>query len=827
MSNPTTTVGNSIPEPGDPTVVRKSFTRIVFSDEEFYLYADGENSGTFDPTNKGQKMYLWYSIENTGVARPDFVSTEAWNAVGISDSGFITANQSVMPKLIFPSTVLVDNGVVTSTFQYEAYQDGDLFNWTGNIAGTWDNDWNKYLHLGGSRGSSYITSRWKDDMTVANNSLEIFMDNPTTPPTGEWEDKTLVVGGAFTLLLNITPSVSGTADPKLVNENTWSLEIVFGSVTIVVGEAGSLKVTITDGDNRTYSGNLAEGKTKEGPPQQKHIDGKDPLVLAVYPVWNGVVVKSGGQDSKGVVKTSSTLAKKYEAASIFVDYSSGFDPVNPAAVKVDTTGGPGDVVVDFGTRMTVTAKNCRFDLAYLPAFFTTSMWFDEWFLASVDSAGVVSYSYKVYPIWTDNGTDYVLTNPTVNASSYSGPTSSTKYSYVNWRMDRTDPSKFFRTDPSKFLRYAGELFGEVLEVDETRKFPVKNGNGNFSLTWTGGVPGGGTGGWQDYIQSVTTTVDIDGSNGSITVDKYGVAGQDALAYQSLGAITLSMQGATGTIAGSVFQGLAMGIADSSSAGNSVWTIPLVGLEKKMEDIMLINVPFFDGHTLTEAVDFLCRYAGINYSLANANGAVTLSVSSDVNVPRFDWKSGTSVKQALDLVMEDTLHRYVVRDGMVYFYQLNSIGLPVSPGPDRSGGYTNTKIVSIDRTPVFDNLRNQIVMMSLEAVPEGAGTSIFNIPLFPIYEVRTNTTIPDVPWAKSMFRPLSGALTQAQLSNAADKQASLCSTYDVVGNVTIPGNASIRPYDMWGAYIIKSVTNTMDMQNKTWTTSMELTKATNV
>jgi hypothetical protein len=178
-----------------------------------------------------------------------------------------------------------------------------------------------------------------------------------------------------------------------------------------------------------------------------------------------------------------------------------------------------------------------------------------------------------------------------------------------------------------------------------------------------------------------------------------------------------------------------------------------------------------------------------------------------------------------MVMEDTLHRYVVRDGAIYFYQLGTTGLPLTPGPNRSSGYPNAKVATIDRTPVFDNLRNEIVVMSLEAVPEGAGTDIADIPLFPIFERRTNTTTPDVPWAKSIFRPLPGALTHAKLGVIADRLASLTSTYDIVGNLTIPGNADIKPYDMWDEYIIKSVTHSMDMQNKTWTTSLELTKAT--
>ena len=91
-----------------------------------------------------------------------------------------------------------------------------------------------------------------------------------------------------------------------------------------------------------------------------------------------------------------------------------------------------------------------------------------------------------------------------------------------------------------------------------------------------------------------------------------IAGQDAEAIQAVGGIVIDMDasGAEGTTAGTIFKGLAMGISDNQSPEGSTWTIPLVGLEKKMEDIALINVPFFDGRTGAVTLDFLTRYAGL-------------------------------------------------------------------------------------------------------------------------------------------------------------------------------------------------------------------------
>lgn len=838
MSNPVATIDNTIATPDDPQVVRKTYTRIVYEEQDFFLYSDGEGVGTFDPSNMGQRTYMMQRLGFAGVlTQPSFVSDATWVSVQEAPSMFVTAVKSVMPKMIVPSQVLVDNGPITAnkTYSGEYLQAGwtALFNWFGTYANadipaaTWNSVWYKYVYVGGVNGALYLTTRHKDDKT-ATNELRLELDQPPDPvapvgpqddpPTGEWAEDELVVKGAFVLLLNVVPTVSGIASTESVNKSPWKVTVECGDIKLAIGEAGALQATITSGDNNTVTGNLAEGKAKGGPPQQKHIVDKDPYVIWVYPVWNGIIVMSGGQDARGVVHTTSTFVPKWKEASIFVGYSNGFDPANPAEVEVGITGGVGNTNVDFGDKMLVTAENCRIDLAYLPCFFSRKAWFDEWFLEPDDDPGVVTYDFNVYPIWTKNGTSYQLGSVTVNSSGYAGPVADTTYRYVSWKLE-------YSADPS-YQRYAGEIFGSVLEVVETRVSGIVNANGHFVLQWTGGANEGHPSDrdWKHFIQSIQVTMDVDGSNGSITVDKYGVAGQGATPTQCIGAITVAATGGYGTV-GSVnpfFQGLAMGIADAAAAGSATWTIPLMGLEKKMEDMALINVPFFDGRTLDVTTEFLTKYAGIKRDMTAANPAVTLGISSDVNTPRFDWKTGTSVKSALEEVMQDTLHTYVVMDGKVFFFELDiNTGLPVKPGPDRKGSYTDTTTVSRDKTPNFDNLRNQIVVMALQQVPEGKGTDIAEIPLFPMVESRTNTTVPVVPWARSIFQPATGALTQTQLSTFADRLASKTMTYYEIGSLQIPGNALIRPYDQWGGYIIKSVSHNLDFQAKSWTTSMEL------
>jgi hypothetical protein len=844
MSNPVATIGNSIPTPSDPSVERKTFTSVVFEQEEFFVYAEGQfdpSYTTFDPSALGQRFFIFVPLEDVLGAKPEFVTQKSWgdsatNTKGIRNarSGFVTGRYSIMPKIMVPSTILVDNGIYTPAEAFAAFADPDpaipieAFNWELNTLNSVAIDTSKmikYAQIGAYFGSQYVTIRAKDD-DEADNEMVLELNNPPvfagtaapTPGPQGWDTgHDLVVDGAFILMLNVVPSRPSGVQASSLQDNPWKFRIEFGDIIMEMETTGAMTVgydTGADREENFVTVNLAEGKTKEGPPQQQHIDDKQPYIIVVYPVWNGVIVMSGNQDSREVINSSSTFVPMKKERSVLVaPYSSGFDPAAPAPVEVGTGSGATNTIPSFGTQMIITAENVRFDLAYLPVFFSRSMWFDEWFVASDDIAGVVDYTYNVYPIWTANGTSAALGSVSPVQSGTAGPVSDTSYWYVKWRMEMDDHD-----------RYAGEILGSIFEVVEARDFPIKNGNGNFNLAWSGGTAGdpSPSGDWRDYIQSLSVTISKDGSSGSITVDKYGIAGQDAVAVQDIGAVTISVTGGFGTTGGSIFQGLGMGVSEGLSSDGGTWEIPLVGLEKKMEDIALINVPFFDGDTAANAIRFLTKYAGLNVDFSGAPLAATdrLGASEDINVARFDWKSGTSVKSAMDDVMDSLQYNYVVRDGTVYVYTLNASGLPVFAGPDRSIGYSGVNVITEDQSPDFDVLRNEILVIGLREVPEGTGTNIAEIPTFPRFEKRSSTTTPDVPWAKSVVKPLPGTLTEAEISDQADKLAAMSKNYLVLGRTTIPGNANIKPYDKWGDLFIYSVTHNVDFNAKTWTTDLE-------
>jgi len=844
MSNPVATIGDYIPHPGDPQVVRRTFTRIVFEQQAFFYYGEGEYDptySTFDPSDKGERFYMWIPMEyalggtvGSPATKPDFVSSEAWADLRWAPSGFVQgAINSVLPKIVVPSELLVDNGVWDIN-QFRAYSYDtayrDLFNWEmiefngSSII----SDYYRYGSTGGMPGAQYATFRPKEDDRYSN-EMEIWLRACVSPPLGsdhDWllaDSSNLVIGGAFCIMLNVVPERPGAADPFEVSENPWQIQFLFGDVEMILSAGGEMRARIsgTAATSDWVTVNMAEGKAKGGPPQQQHIDDKSPYIIMVYPVWNGLIISSGVQEARTNSKlTTPTLAAsayvpKLKEASIWIDpWSDGFDPTNPDEVEVGVGSGATDVTVDFGDQMTVISKNCRFEIAYLPCWFSKELWFDEWFVTSDNIDGSINFDYEVYPIWTANGGASELDPaPEVTESSTVGPVEDTHYSYVKWRLSQ-----------DHFDRIPGQIFGSILEVEETREFAVRNANGNFSLTWVGGTPGDPSpGSWEDYIQGISVSIGLDGSSGSATVDKYGIAGQEAVVVQNIGAFTVDMNGGFGTRSGNIFKGLAMGVSDARSSGGGTWTIPLVGLEKKMDDIALINVPFMDGYTLSEALRFLTKYAGLISDLSYADPFVHLSVSEDINVARFDWKSGTNVRTAIEDVMNDTNHTYVVQDGKIEFYELDDYGLPTSyMGTNWEPDYPDTKVVTTDQTPDFEDLRNEIVVLGLEAIFEGQNTDLSDVPTVPRFEKRSSTTTPSVPWARSAVLPTSGFLTLAEIEDYADKEAARARHYLTIGRTSIPGNADIRLYDRWGNAWIHSITHNVDLQAKTWTTDLEFT-----
>ena len=101
------------------------------------------------------------------------------------------------------------------------------------------------------------------------------------------------------------------------------------------------------------------------------------------------------------------------------------------------------------------------------------------------------------------------------------------------------------------------------------------------------------------------------------------------------------------------------------------------------------------------------------------------------------------------------------------------------------------------------------------------SSDIELPLEPLVVVSENETDPEIPWSRGLVQGVPGVITEAELNNIVEKAKAASSRYEITGSVVIPGNADIEPYDRWGENVIISVTHNVDLQAKTWTTSLEL------
>ena len=839
MSNPVVTIGDTVNTPFKPTVKRKTFARVVYDSQDFFTY-DATEYPAFNPTGKGDVFFAFVPfLPSNGPSAPSFTASDLWDSLQKAPSGFVTAVNSIMPKIVVPSKLIVDNGFKSFNTKFLGlWQDGstfyDNFSWElisfngGSIALA---DATKYAQTGPNNGSQYVSIKAKSDNSVTGDVLIMKLEEPTgspypLPPHADYTGK-LVMNGAFILMLNIVPTRNTSVDPKYGADNAWNMTLEFGEVKMIISDNGSTQVELGQtgsGETNRTTINLAVGKTADGPRQQQHITEKDPYIILVYPVWNGLVIASGVQDARATVFSSSYYVPKLKSAGILNStYSDAFDPQNPPITGDIEVKAPATVMVDMGSDLTLTAKNCRFEVAYEPCYFAKKCWFDEWRIYPEDVPATETYTYDIYPIWTKNNTASVLqpSPPTVYNSGYSSELEGTYYGVIAWGLNSDITTPLYN-------RMGAEIFGSILQTNEELDFPIKNGNGHFSLNFTGGTSGDPsvTSNWQDYVQSITVTTNHDGSSGSVVVDKYGFAGQDAEIVQSIGAITIDATGGNGTVGGNLFQGLAMGASDNRSSDGATCSIPLVGLEKKLDDIMLINAPFFDGDTFSNTTNFLTTYAGISSDLTHADPTVRLGVTDDINAVRFDWKSGTTVRSALDDVMADTLHKYVVVDGSIKFYQINpSSGLPYALGRDWKGDYPDTKVVMYDASPDFEDLRNTIIVLGLEQVADGQGSKLEDLPAFPRMVAIKNDTTPDVPWARVIVSPKPGMLNVSKITQMAQNLAIASSVYELMGRTTIAGNALIRPYDQWGDLVIVGVTQNIDLKSKTWTTDLEFMRNT--
>lgn len=887
-TNPWVWITTSIPDPPKPNVTRVLYSRFSFAD--FYASAYGISefdNPTFEPSENGNYSLMGLSLADTkykynwaNKSMPAFLSEDKWDqGFNKNSSVFLTPRNSLMPKLLVPDTMMVDNGWLPVSgssqsrfFAKTALQDGTdrwLFNWRINTFNGNAPSASEVAVMQSIHGSEELKMIQMKPIMSFDTDVTYQLELPSIPtsrlPTGFWRSGTdgqLVGNGAMTLLVFVTPLNQKEVAASDIVAKRWAVVIDIGDeIELQLLDGDSLAVTISSQSASTTEQpskvQLAMSRAVGNLPQVNDLqDGKIPYVITIYPVWNGIVVQSGVQDTKGnLTNVMSQFVPKQKGASVMdPEYITPdeFDYTDPPSAPWWFVQAPSKVIVDFGDSVIVEGTNCALELAYIPCFFWFRSIWDTWLLRNKNDSNT-TYSFHAYPIWTNNGHTpisfgFYITNSF--SPDREGIVANTEFMRIRWYMGPKDYDTSTSLKPS---RYAWEIFGFLLRVEEERTYVVDTDNGSFALNWTpAGQANAGdyanpSSYWPDYITNVTVNIGLDGTSGGITVDKYGLVGQNAEAIQRVGAIAVGFTGGTGTLGGTiygnestrrlpyqstnvggVFRGIGMGIGESKSSDGTTWTIPLVGLEKKMQEIVLIDAPFFDGWLVRDAIDFLCRYGGINYSFqyapVGASRSTKLPSSQNIDVSIFDFKTGTPVIEALNSIVEQgTNMDFVIRDGYVFFYDLdNTTSYPTMLGPNWKGYYPDVKVFSDDQMPDFQDLRNEIVVVGFEAVSMGNDTDI-RIPSSPRFSIKSNTTKPKIPWSRQILEPISGTVTDSIINARVNQIKTDSKRYELSGSVTIPGNARIRPYDQWGNKIIVGVSHSLDTSTKVWTTSLELAR----
>lgn len=847
MANPYVSLGNYNYDPSAPVIERHYFTMVDFSSTQFFTYKEAERDGT-DFVPQGDKFIYFENLYDAIVDKPDFIDDLTWDASGSgglskSPSGFLTGANSVMPKLIVPTKLLVDNGIANA----EDVTKTGLMAWTTPLSET-------KLTVGGDVGSKFISFNKKNDDESNSYSLNVqeaglngvsdyadyiyYLNNlDSIDDIGFNAGDSLVGSGAFMITVNVIPTEKGGQSTNDASESKWKVVMdttaTGGELTMTLDESGSLVINI---NGQITKAQLSEAKAKDNAPQNSKIKEGHKYDIVVYPVWNGVVVSSGVQDSSAAVKTGSQYCIMNKKAHIMTSpWSDGFSADDakddPESYEVRVASDDVEMLTNWkpstteASKLNVTTTNCRVDTYFVPLFFSQNCKFDVYSLVTKDS-DEITHDYYIHPIYTRNG----------NTGSR------LRYEKDSYSYDYNDDNEFIRFSFEMFLkkdgtddevgvpgRRGGEIFGYVYHVKETTTYSSVNGNGAFPVSssfWSSGTAGDEnySGNWQDYIQNVSVNYGMDGSSGSLSIDKYGCAGQYAKANQLIGSITVDVLEMND--AGRIFTGIVEGIAETNDSGGAEFNLTLNGLNRKLEDIILINVPFFDGYTLQDVCDFLCDYGGLDADYTYADVTCKLPSSTDINSPIIDFKTGTPVMQALQQVMEQTHHWFIIQpDGKIYFYELSTDdSLPVTLGTDWSSTYPDYNVIMANnQQPDFEDIRNEIVVIGLKQIG-GTNTSLKDFQLFPIVTWEKQTTNPSYPWSRPIVYPVKGFVTQETLEKVYNNIKGFTKKYEIQGNLTIPGNSNIKVYDTWTMnskqYVITSVTHNVDLQSKSWTTDLE-------
>ena len=436
---------------------------------------------------------------------------------------------------------------------------------------------------------------------------------------------------------------------------------------------------------------------------------------------------------------------------------------------------------------------------------------------------------------------------------------------------------FNSTELNALQKYPIELFGLIHVTKRTGKLTdVLNEDGDFQTYFTynhyptlytgytnEAANCDNTAGWEKFITNVSVQHGLDGTTGTLTLDKYLMMRLNLSPFQVIGALTLvaqngfynqdgtTMNGGTHTIVpyeqyelpwGQFFKGYAMEIQDQVSDSSSTLNVRLVGIQKKLADMKLVNCPFWDGDAVfTSGVDgvlnYFISYTGCRLKYVPEFSKQGVSVN-DIILPRsWDWKApavnfvlGTPCLDALREIAKKINHQFIIQpDGCGYFYHMDRYGCPewVYNGPIVAT-FTENDIISMDISPYLENRYNTFLTMGILAKRETQDGSLFPAGEEPGMKFsQVSITSNNYPWSRIYTFAEPGIVTIKELEEFHRINVQFGTSEIFQGNVTIPGCHAFCLFDriMIGAvsFYLTGINHNLNMQTKEWTTSLSVAK----
>jgi len=229
-NNPRIKLGFTIGVPANPITDRKVYTRVEFDKSFQSVYAPKWNLTTtsvptsFDPEasssiRSNMFAYFWnvkQAADAISASKPDFITDDMWfGSIQDSASGFVTAVNSLMPKILVPNKLLIANGIynaddtrkatVMDTNGKDPTVPKDGFNWTvDKINGATPASpdvVSENTSVGNMYSHAYIKNKNDDASVITSSTISLFdtgnMPNLDGSSEPRWVSSTLTGSGAL------------------------------------------------------------------------------------------------------------------------------------------------------------------------------------------------------------------------------------------------------------------------------------------------------------------------------------------------------------------------------------------------------------------------------------------------------------------------------------------------------------------------------------------------------------------------------------------------------------------------------------------------------